>query len=541
MLEPLRRKAKLIIWATTILVVPSFIFLFGVRGRLSSSKKVSYAGILFGRKVSLQEFGRAWWACRNRAVMLHGEERLRETPELLNFDQEAWDRLTLLREARRQGITTSDQEVVKRIKTLFADKGEFDQRNYHFYLRYRLRTRPRTFEEQLRNDITIAKLITRVTNEVGVTDALLEEEYQREFERVEADYILVEPEEFAAEVGLEPVEIEAYYQQHREDFRLPERVNVEYAAINYSDLEDEVSISNENIEEYYRTHQEEFRKPASPEGEEIEPEEEKSYRPLEEVKDRIRRRLVQEQVRRLAEKKAEEIADRLIDNPDLEEEAEMSGYPVKETGFFGKQDPIPSIGWSFEFIRAAFRLKEGETSNVIRTGRGCYLIRLKEKRASTIPELEEIKEEVEAVLRQEKAKILAEKKAQEYYQVLKEEKSDFRQGVKELGLELKEAPPFSRHTYLPGLGEAEEFIRACFRLQEGEMSEVVSTSKGYAILKIKKFYPADLEKLVEEKDAYRMKVLGRLQQEHYGHWFESLKGRADLKVNPDWTGTEEES
>lgn len=536
MLDVLRRRARIILWFIVIAVSTSFVFWVGGRGTRAPEQKKNYAGTIFGRKVSVAEYGRAWWASKNNAILIYGSNRFREIVNSLNLDEEAWNRLTLLAEAKRRGITTSDDAVRRNLQTIFGRDGKFDRQLYESFLRFPLRTSARRFEEDIRNDISIRKLNAIILSEVSITDAILEEEYRREFEKAEVRYLLVEMEDFEKEIEIQENEIIATYQTRREEFRIPTQVNAEYIALDFADFGSNITITDEEVAKYYENRREEFREnPSSLPEQEGEAETgEAEYLPLEKVSDTIRRYLTQEESLRLVEEKAEKIADSLIDNPDLAAVSEIHQLPVRETGFFTMNDPVPQIGWSQAFLTAAFRLKEDEISDIIRTPRGYYFIRVKGKKESYIPELEETKARVEDVLHREKAKTLAHKKAEEYHRALNKEGVDFADTAASLGLEVRESEPLARDSYLPGIGRSDEFNDYAFRLKNGEISPVITTLKGSAIMQVKKFYPADMERFAEEKEEYEKKVLAKFQQRHYQEWFESLRIRVDLKINPEW-------
>ncbi len=537
MFEVLRKKMKLILWITTIMVIPSFILFFGIRGGSSRQKRTTWAGTIFGKKLTPREYSQARWGCWVNAVLMYGEDQLNDMRNLIDFDQEAWNRLLLLQEAKRQGITTNDREVIDRIKGIFTNKGTYDSRLYRYFLRYRLGASPRMFEEEMRNDITMAKLLARVMGEVTLTEETLRQEYQREFEQTQVRYLLVEPAAFAAAVAVTPEDIASYYEKHKEEFRVPEQVNVDFVEVKYSDFIDPGEIAEEKIEEYYDAHREEFKK--EPPAEENAAREEnapaaETYRALDEVKDDVRNILRQQEADRRAEEKIELLADRLVNNQNLAETAKAEGLTLKETGLFGRRDPIPAIGWSQDFCETAFRLKPGVTSDVIRGAQGYYLLQVKEKKPAFIPALDGVKDRVETAFRNEKAEKQAREKAQEYQQAIQERKNDFDQAAKELGLELKETEPFTRSDYISGLGQAAELIQAAFILPEGNISQVVATPKGYAVFQVTKRIPADLNRLTAEKEDYQKALLARLRQEHYQEWFTTLKQRAGLKLNPEW-------
>lgn len=107
---------------------------------------------------------------------------------------------------------------------------------------------------------------------------------------------------------------------------------------------------------------------------------EKGTRPLAEVKDRIRSSLLWEKRMDLAEEKAHAFAARLAEGERFRQAAKDFSLKVRVTPLFSRRDHIPEVGRQPEFIRAAFELGEGQTSPVVKTDKGFYLIRIVSKR-----------------------------------------------------------------------------------------------------------------------------------------------------------------
>ena len=98
MLRLLRRKKtmKRLLWGLALIIIPAFVF-WGAGGAIRSKRESTYAGKIFGRKVSFDQYAKSWHAVKNQAIMMYGS-RLEEVIEKLNLGQQAWERLILLKE-----------------------------------------------------------------------------------------------------------------------------------------------------------------------------------------------------------------------------------------------------------------------------------------------------------------------------------------------------------------------------------------------------------------------------------------------------------
>jgi peptidyl-prolyl cis-trans isomerase D len=513
-------------WIIAILVVPAFL-LWGSGSVIRSKGNIRFAGTIFGKRISLRDYAQSLSACRNQAKLIYGD-KFSDVAEYLNLKEQAWTRLILLYQAKREKISVKDDEVINWIKSspLFQKDGRFSRSRYNLILQYLLRVQPRKFEEELRDSLKIAKLREAVVREVNVTEDEVKVAYRRKYEKREVSYILIESKDFKEKLTLTEEELKNYYEDNREEFRLPEQVNVEYLNLAFDKFKGQVSISDEDIKDYYNTHLKEF---IIPSQEAKEKNKEPKYRSLSEVKDNIKSNLIFQEAKHKAQIKASQIIEDLIDEPDFEKIAQKYAVSFGETGFFAPQESIPGVGFSYQFAKEAFELAKDEISEIITTPTGLYIIRLKEKKASYIPSFEEAKTKIEEAVRRIKAKELARKKAEEILPKLKE--SNFEDVAKELSLTIKKSEPFTREGYIPDIGEAPAFSWAAFNLKIGQISKAVSTPKGYCLLRLDNIREIDEKKYTQEKKELKTALLKQKKEQYFQNWLLKLKEEANLSSN----------
>ncbi len=89
--------------------------------------------------------------------------------EPLSYDQVkglAWQMIVLSREAKREGITVSDEEVQNEIRRLFSQDGAFQQDFYEQWVQNNFRVQSRDFEEIIRKHLASDKLREKVLKDV---------------------------------------------------------------------------------------------------------------------------------------------------------------------------------------------------------------------------------------------------------------------------------------------------------------------------------------------------------------------------------------
>lgn len=139
------------------------------------------AGSLFGKAVSADRLLEQIAAVTRDGILSYGQDFSRRTP-VLELQQRAWERLLLLEEARRRGISVSDEEVVEQIRGIPIFQNEdrsFDSYGYRHIIQYSLGTTPRLFEEETRQSLMIRKLLERAMGSPAVSDAEIRQEHRQ--------------------------------------------------------------------------------------------------------------------------------------------------------------------------------------------------------------------------------------------------------------------------------------------------------------------------------------------------------------------------
>ena len=173
---------KQIYWIAGVMVGGLVLWLLASAVTIRSVKQES-AGSLFGRPVPAADYLAALQAVTHQALLVHGD-RFRQDVSIQEMEEQAWERLLFLREARRKGIRVSDREVVQELQAspLFRNsQGQFDPKGYRVVMQYTLGTTRRVFEEEIRENLIIQKLIQQA---VG-SPAIAEEEIKKRFQERE--------------------------------------------------------------------------------------------------------------------------------------------------------------------------------------------------------------------------------------------------------------------------------------------------------------------------------------------------------------------
>jgi hypothetical protein len=430
-----------------------------------------YAGTIFGRKISVQAYNRSYSAVLNRARMVYGEE-LPKVEKFLDLRGQAWDRLIMLHEARKMRVKATNREIIEKIAgfTFFQRNNIFDRNIYEYILASIFRVTPHDFEESIRGDIMIEKIVHRLSKDAYITDAEVRQAYIEEKELADVSFLMLPPEIYIKDIDVNDEEILSFYNNNPERFLSPVSVNAEYILIPYT----------------------EGSKPDS--------------------------RFIADELSALAK-----------DNKTLKELSETYGLELKETGSFSIDSEIPSIGMSHAFALTAFSLEQGQVSDVVELDEAFCVISLKSKTGPSLLGFDIVKNKAKEMLMHEMASARALKSAEETLRYINEEGLSLEDAALKVGRDTHQAKGISRKSYIEDAGQSKDFAHIAFSLPIGGVGGPVKTQKGYAILRLDSITPIAEELYLQEKDAFSEQLLEKQKSELFQKWLTDLRKKAMLQ------------
>lgn len=484
MLKLLRRKniTKKIYYALAILIIPAFV-IWGSASVMQKDKTPSYAGIMFGEKVSFDDFRRSMAAWKTQLKLQYGEKANEIIDAFFSPIDATWDRLILLHEVKIRKIKIDNKEIIDAItKFPFLQKdGQFDPQSYALFLKYSLDIPARIFEEELRQNIAMGKIFTEMTKNITISDEEIKKAYLEQNEQTRVKYVFFPAYGYKDKVTIKDDELKAFYEDSREEFRVPPQINVEYMTVKFDEQASQT------------------------------------------IKEAAREKIKQAQA--------------LVKNKTFSEAAKTLDMENQQTGFFGLTDPIPTLGWMPQLGPILFDLSTHQTSQAIELERGIFLFRIIEKKDAYLPEFKEAREKAIELLKNKKSKEIAQNKAIEFIQKtttttgtpVKSVNTDFDKIAKELNVEIKETPLFSRSSYIPELGMAEPLKGIAFKLSKDELAkEPIELEQGYYCIQSIETISIDEEKYKKEKEAFSQQLLDQKKNKAFSDFFDTLKKQARL-------------
>lgn len=327
---------------------------------------------------------------------------------------------------------------------------------------------PSEFERSIVEDLLVERITGLITEGVAVSDAELQEAYQRQNEKVRIRFVEVRPTAYEDEVrdDIDDAALRAHYEADPSAYRLPEQRQVSYALIDTEAIRDstridqeelraeyEASIAEYTIDEQIKARQILFRVPPAA-GEE------------EKAAIRAEAEAALERVR--AGEDFAALAEELSDDP--------SAAAGGDLGWVTRGRQVEG------FDEAAFALEPGESSDVVETSFGFHIIQVEDTREQQVQPFEEVRGQLEQRFAWERAEARAEEMAGEIRrQVLSG--NALETIASEHGLTVQQSPLFTQDSGFDGFTSS-QFTERAFSLGEGRVGEPVRVRRGFLVFRV---------------------------------------------------------
>ncbi len=470
LLSLMRKHAKS--WLIKLLIAiiaVVFVFYFGYSFTSDRNLKVAYVN---GELISEPEYQKTYQdmleSVRSRYKDMWDENLIKS----LNLRDRALENLInqrlMTQAARRLGMDVTESEIQKAIMgyPAFQINGQFDVGRYRSLLGYN-RMSPEDFEMNMAQELIDQKLRQFLFAFLNITDQQIRDYYAFMNEKIKVSFVQFKPGDYKETIQATQADLEAYFKENQEKYRLPKQIKASFIEIDPKTFKDKVEIEEKEVEGYYEYNLERYSEPNQIRARHI----------LFKVKENASDQEAEE-----ARKKAEPVLEMAKKGEDFAELAvKYSEGPTKDKGgdlgFFEKGKMVPA------FEEAAFALKEGEISDIVRTPFGYHIIKVEEIKEARTKPIEEVREEiVEAISGNISAELAHEKGLNVTDQIPYD--VDLAVYGKEQGFEVQISDFFSGGSPIPGIPESEKMSAALFDLNKGETSELVRLGDKFYVFQV---------------------------------------------------------
>ena len=469
MLDRMRRHKGWLKWSLALVVLTFVVFY--IPDFLTTNKTASPTEVLAdveGAPITVGAFQRRYTAQVNAYRNAYGGQINDALLKQLGIDrqilQQLVDEEAMAAEARKQAITVSDVEIRERIVAMpgFQENGQFvGEQRYRQVLQFQNPPLTTTeFEAGLRRGLAIEKLRAALTGWMTVSDTDIDAEYRKRNDKVKIDIVPVTADAFKSQVTIADAELAAYFDKKKDAYRIGEKRKITYAEVSVDKVRSTITVPEADIAAFYQQNLSQYQTPGQVRA---------SHILLHtEGKDE---RVVKAQAEDILKKAKAPGADFAALARQYSED-DSNKAQGGDLDYFGRGRMVP------EFERAAFALKTGETSDLVKTSFGFHIIKIVDSKPETTRPLADVRAELEDQLKWQKAQAEAERLAKSFEPSLKSA-ANLDTLAKDKGLVVKETGLFLSDEPIEGLGPQPEVAAKVFAMKEGEVSQAMRVTPGW--------------------------------------------------------------
>src|SRR6266436_4648248 len=409
-------------------------------------------------------------------------------------------RQAIIAEAQRVGLRVTDDEVRDELQhgrysaTFFPGGNFVGQQQYEAILQGADLSVP-AFEQNVKFDILLDKLRGLATGGVLVPEAEVRKEFEKQNTKVKFEYAVLRKDDLLKQIQPNEAELKAFYERNKATYNnsIPEKRKLRYVVLETAKIMAEASVSPQDLQGYYDQHREDYRVPEQVSVSHI-----LIKTPLPGPDGKVDPKGVEE-----ARKKAEDVLKQLKAGGNFGELAKKysedpgSGKNGGSLGFIGRGRTVP------EFEKTAFSLPKGATSDLVQSSYGFHIIHMDDKQDAHVKSVDEVKPQIEPLIKQQRA---AQAGQQQSDQLLSEARSTtLEKAASAKGLQVITTDFVNRNDLLPGIGTDPQFSNAAFGQNANAPPDVVALHQGYAIYQVTAVKPPSTPTFEE--------IRGRVEQE----------------------------
>src|SRR2546423_9368636 len=189
------------------------------------------------------------------------------------FAQRAYENLVsekvLLVEAQKMGLKATDDDVRQYLRRgqlgqeLFPNGTFIGERDYEDFVSRNFNLTVPQFEELVKEDILINKLRDLVASSATVTDAEVRKQFDKQNTKVKFNYAVIKKDDILKSIHPADAELKAFYDRNKNSYvnSIPERRQLKYVVVDNARLLSQTQVTQSELQSYYQDHRDEYRVP----------------------------------------------------------------------------------------------------------------------------------------------------------------------------------------------------------------------------------------------------------------------------------------
>lgn len=466
MLDSIRSVAQGWVGKALLALITIPFALFGIDSYLSQAGNNVAVAKVDSSEISLQDYSNALQNLRNRlqsegkvdqAELDRPEVKIMVLNQLIN--QQLLDK-----EIKNANYAISDAQLATYITGMptFQKDGKFSQELYDQLLQEN-RITPKKFEASIRADLLSQQAQDGIAKLGFISNARANETLKLLNQKRVVSVAEIKTKDFIDQVKIEPAQVKAYYEKHKDKLRTPEKVKIEFTLLSASALVPNVQVSDEEVKKFYDENAAKFQ------GNE--------QRRASHILIGFGASASAEQ-KQAAKAKAQELLAAIKKNPKSFEELAIKnsqdpGSAVKggDLGSFGRGAMVKA------FEEAAFSMKVNQVSDLVESEFGYHIIKLTEISGQG-SDFASLKPQIKGELIFQKAQALFVEKAEGFSNMVYEQSDSLLPAAKAFGGQVQTSD-WSTREDMAKFFKSEKFVTAVFSeesLKERRNTEAIEVS-----------------------------------------------------------------
>jgi peptidyl-prolyl cis-trans isomerase D len=536
MFDFIRKHTKITMGLLFLLIVPSFV-LFGLDGYSQSKDKSPAVAKVDGQTILQSDWDKAHLreVDRIKASMPSIDAKLLDSAEAKYATLERLVRERVLAAAAvKSNLGMSDQKLARELQesseiaALRRPDGTLDMERYRQLLASQGLT-PEMFEANVRADLSSRQVLAGVIGSGFASQAAADTALNAYFEKREVRVTRFTPTDYATKLSPTDADLDQFYQSNTKLFQAPEQADIEYVLFDVESIKKNVVVEPAELKAYFDQN-----------AQRLSAKEERraSHILITAAKS------APEAERQKAKAKAVELATLVKKAPDtFAEVARKNSQDPGSAPAGGDLDFFAREAMVKPFSDAAFAMKKGEISDVVESDFGYHIIKLTDIKEPKQRSFEEMKPELEADVKKQKAQKKFTESAEGFTNAVYEQSDSLKPTADRLQLEVKTATGLTRKPVqgVTGALANAKFLNAIFApdtIEKKRNTEAVEVGSNQLVSgRVTKYTPARTRPLSEVKEIVRQRWLAQRGAEEARK--EGISKLAAWKADPAATGVKE--
>ena len=374
-------------------------------------------------------------------------------------------------EAQRLGFQATDDDLRDTIKqmvpNLFPDGNFVGKDAYAAMLAQQNLTIPE-FEADLRRQILITKLRNIAVEGTVVTQGEIEQEFKKKFEKIKVEWVELKSDMYTKESQPTEQDLKTYYDANKAGYQSPEKRNLAVLIADETKMEAAITPTDAQLQTLYNQNLNQYRS-----GETVD----------------VQHILLMTQGKPASEEaaikaKAQDVLKQAKAGADFAELAKKYSEDPGSKDKGGLYTGVTRGQMVAEFEQAAFSLKPGQISDLVKTQYGYHIVKGVKHDEPRVKPFDEVKGELATQFKKQRATDQMQQIADKAQTALQKDPAHPEKVAADLNMQLVHADGVEAGKPIPEVGPSPDFEQAIAGLKKGEVSAPVALANNRVALAV---------------------------------------------------------